>query len=107
MPQYRKYKSDAERQAAYRKRQARERRRELADKGLPPLPKIASMPGAARWNSAVEKCVALLEMVREEMTDYYNERSQAWQQHNYRADEHKENIKTVQTILTKLEDISF
>jgi hypothetical protein len=107
MPQYRRYKSNAERQAAYRNRQAMERRRELADKGLPPLPRISTMPGTARWNAAVERCVALLDMVREEMTEYYSERSETWQLQNYRAEEHKENIKTVQRLLTKLEELSF
>jgi hypothetical protein len=107
VPQYRRYKSNAERQAAYRVRQAMERRREFADKGLPPLPKIATMPGAARWNAAVDRCIELLDMVREEMIEYYDERSETWQQQNYRADVHKDNIKTVQKLLTKLEDLSF
>jgi len=107
MPQYRRYKSNAERQAAYRKRQTMERRKELADKGLPPLPRISTMPGAVRWKAAVERCIELLEMVGEEMTEYYDERSETWQQQNYRAEEHKENIKAVQRLLTKLEDLSF
>src|SRR5580658_7431482 len=107
MPQYRRYKSNAERQAAYRKRQTMERRKELADKGLPPLPRISTMPGAARWNAAIEKCVSLLDMVREEMTEYYDERSETWQLQNYRAEVHKDNIKAVQRLLSKLEELSF
>ena len=106
MPQFRRYKSNAQRQAAYRNRQAMERRRELADKGLPPLPRISTMPGAARWSAAVERCIELLDMVREEMTEYYDERSETWQQQNYRAEVHRDNIKTVRRLLTKLEELS-
>jgi hypothetical protein len=84
-----------------------ERRKELADKGLPPLPRISTMPGDSRWNTAVERCVALLDMVREEMTEYYDERSETWQQQNYRAEVHMDNLKTVQRLLTKLEELSF
>ena len=107
MPQYRRYKSNSERQAAYRKRQAMERRRELADKGLPPLPRISTMPGAARWSAAVEKCVALLDMVREEMTEYYDERSEVWKRQNYRADLCQDNIKILERLVSKLEELSF
>ena len=106
MPQYRKYNSNSQRQAAYRNRQAMERRREFVDKGLPLLPRISTMPGVARWNAAIERCVVLLDMVREEMTEYYNERSETWQLQNYRADIHMDNIKSVQRLLTKLEDLS-
>ena len=93
MPQYRKYNSNAQRQRVYRNRQTMERRRELADKGLPPLPRISTMPGAARWNDAVERCVELLDMVREEMTEYYDERSESWQQQNHCAEVCCDNIK--------------
>jgi hypothetical protein len=53
-----------------------ERRREFVDKGLPPLPRISTMPGAARRKAAVDRCIELLEMVGEEMTEYYDERSE-------------------------------
>jgi hypothetical protein len=84
-----------------------ERRKELVDKGLPPLPRISTMPGAARWSAAVQRCIALLDMMREEMTEYYDERSETWQMQNYRADLHKDNIKIVEKLLSKLEDLSF
>jgi hypothetical protein len=106
MPQYRKYKSNSQRQAAYRARQVNERRRELADRGLPPLPKISTMPGAVRWTAALERCVALLEMVRDEISEYCEERSEHWHQTG-RAEMHKDNVKALERLLNKLEDIWF
>ena len=67
MPQQRKHQTNSARQAAYRNRLELARKQELSERGLPALPPLASMPGTARWNGAIRRCVALLTLVHEEM----------------------------------------
>ena len=106
MPQQRKYQTDAERQAAYRCRQVQARRNELADLDLPPLPTIAAMPGTARWKGALRWCVALLTLVRDEMSNYYDQRSESWQEGDGGA-AHQERIEALETVLDALEQLWF
>lgn len=102
MPQTRKYLSGKDRQAAYRARLAAARRQELTDRGLPPLPPLAVMPGRARWNAAVRRSLQLLAMVRDEMEDYYEERSEAWQQ-SERGGAHEDRMDGLDALITDLE----
>jgi hypothetical protein len=51
MPQARLYGSAAERQAAYRRRQAAARHSQLEARSLPPLPSLPTVPGHARWEA--------------------------------------------------------
>lgn len=102
MPQERKYATGKDRQAAYRARLTVTRRQELADRGLPPLPRLATMPGHARWNTALRRSLELLVMVRDEMADYYEQRSEAWQQSN-RGGAHEERLDGIDAIVTDLE----
>jgi hypothetical protein len=37
------------------------------------------MPGTARWNAALTLALRLVEEVSEQMQDYFDERSQTWQ----------------------------
>ena len=80
MPQPRRYKTNAARQAAYRQRQQRARATEHKQRGLPPLPAIPSLPGSARWRAALTMASSLLSNVCSEMADYYDARSERWQQ---------------------------
>lgn len=102
MPQRRRYASDKDRQTAYRARLAATRRQELADRGLPPLPRLATMPGHARWNAALGRSLELLIMVRNEMADYYEQRSEAWQQSD-RGGAHEERMEAIDAIITDLD----
>jgi hypothetical protein len=106
MPQERRYQTGSERQAAYRSRQAQARRNELADLGLPPLPTISTMPGTARWKGALRWCVALLTLVRDEMSSYYDQRSESWQEGDCGA-VHQERIEALEVVLDALEQLSF
>ena len=72
MSRIRTYATNAERQAAYRKRLAQRERSGIVS-GLP------KRPGHARWNQAIPKACRLLEIVRDEMQDYFDERSERWQ----------------------------
>jgi len=80
MPQPRKYGSRAEQQAAYRKRRERSDRELLAQKGLPPLPAIPSMPGNARWSAMIEQAHLLISEAVVEMQSYHDDRSEQWQE---------------------------
>jgi hypothetical protein len=104
MSESRKYDTNGARQAAYRLRQANARRQELADRGLPSFPSLPTMPGTARWNGAIQRCVALLTLVCAEMTDYYEERSETWQESD-RGMAHEERAEALSDLLTNLEDL--
>ena len=80
MPTPRLYANQAARQAAYRGRVAEARRKELRTKGMPALPAVASLPGNARWQAMIWQASLLLRTVREEMQEYYDQRSAAWQE---------------------------
>lgn len=80
MPTHRQHADQAARQAAYRRRLAETRRKELEAKGLPSLPPVASIPGHPRWQALTQQAVLLLHTVQEEMQDYFDARSETWQQ---------------------------
>jgi hypothetical protein len=74
------------RQRRFRIRQQAIRRREQREKGLPPMPKIAAMPGTARWKATIEAAETLLTQAAEEMDEYWEYRSETWQE-SYAAEE--------------------
>jgi len=80
MPQPRQYENRAAQQAAYRLRQARSQQALLSQKGLPPLPAIPTLPGAARWKAMREQAQMLLSQASAEMQSYHDERSEQWQE---------------------------
>jgi hypothetical protein len=104
MPTPRRYASQAERQAAYRQRQAEARSKEHAAKGLPPLPAVASIPGHARWQALVGQAELLLGTVQEEMQEYYDGRSQSWQE-GERGEAFLERLQAVQEAQAVLVDL--
>jgi hypothetical protein len=97
MPQPRTYASDAARQAAYRSRCKAARLSELARKGLPPMPALPTMPGTARWKAALKQAELLTGAVCQEMQDYYDERSEEWQEGD-RAEEFQDTQQQAQEI---------
>ena len=105
MPPKRKHDTNAARQAAYRLRQAGVRAAERAQKGLPSLPPIASLPGHRRWQTAIRHALALLTLVRDEMLDYFDERSETWQESD-RATTHQERIDTLEELLDVLDELA-
>jgi hypothetical protein len=103
MPE-RKHPTNGARQAAYRVRQAAQRRQELADRGLPSFPPLPTMPGTARWNAAIQRCMVLLTLICGEMSTYYDDRSQTWQESD-RGENHQEQIEALNDLLVSLEEI--
>src|ERR1700682_1433853 len=80
MPTPRLYANQAARQAAYRGRLAEARRKELEARRMPALPTVATLPGNARWQALVRQASLLLRTVDDEMQEYYDQRSAAWQE---------------------------
>jgi hypothetical protein len=97
MPQPRKHPSAAARQAAYRQRCICARKSELEAKGLPALPAIPTIPGAKRWNAAITAAHSLLETTLYEMSDYFDNRSEPWQE-SERGEEHQTRIDELQEV---------
>ena len=106
MPQQRKHANNAHRQAAYRARLEKAGESALAAKGLPALPRLASVPGNARWRAALQGCARLLNLVRDEMADYFDDRSEAWQE-GERGTAHQERVDAIDDLLSALEDATF
>jgi hypothetical protein len=106
MPQPRMHASHAAvmQQAAYRRRQEQTRHVELRNRGLPPLPPIATLPGHARWRRAIAQATCLLTMVVAEMQDYSADRSEEWQT-NDRGDTHQQRIEAVQELVDALDTV--
>ncbi len=78
MPTPRQHTSKADRQKAYRERQAAARLAELSAKGLPRAAPISTMPSTARWKATQRLASELLQTTFDEMTDYQQERSEVW-----------------------------
>ena len=104
MSEVRKRRSNAERQAAYRTRSKAARKAQLAQRGLPALPAISTMPGDKRWRVALRHAAEFVTMVNEEMEAYGAERSERWQESD-RGEEHEDwlnQVKDVQEGLNQL-----
>ena len=106
MPQPKIHASAAARQTAYRIRCEKARRTALTAKGLPSLPTIASLPGWKRWNASFAAAQEFIETVLDEMRDYYDERSETWQESD-RGDEHQERISTVEEAFDAISGLRF
>jgi hypothetical protein len=47
---------------------------------MPRLPAIATLPGSVRWLARLGQSEALLETAAAEMQEYYEDRTEAWQE---------------------------
>jgi hypothetical protein len=104
MPQPKKHASAAERQAAFRARRELARQIALASKGLPSLPEVASIPGWPRWNATFRMAHALMDGAVNEMQEYFDDRSEIWQE-SERGDDHHERIASVEAVLEALGEL--
>jgi hypothetical protein len=98
MPQPRKHSSDAQRQAACRRRRSQALAALQAAKGLAPLPSIATMPGWTRWRQILAQVEEALRNVQEQMQSYYDDRSEDWQESD-KADEFTEKIEAIDELV--------
>jgi len=94
--------SPAEKQRAYRQRQAQVRLQELEQKGLPPAPAVPSIPGTRRWSALVEQGRSAFAIALEEMQSYFDDRSDQWQE-SERGEQFQERIEALQTLIEEVE----
>jgi hypothetical protein len=73
---------------------------------LPTLPAISTIPGWPRWNASIEAARELIERTVEEMQEYFDDRSEEWQE-SERAEEHQERIDSVQGLLAEFGALTF
>jgi hypothetical protein len=105
MPIPRQYANDADRQRAYRQRQAQARQDELAAKGLPALPAVATMPGKARWTAMLDQATTLLQTLHDEMENYHSDRSEEWQE-SERGQEFSSNVEAISDLADAASQLS-
>ena len=105
MSQSRKYASSAERQAAYRARCQEAQRQQLQAKGLPALPMLPTVAGWPRWRAALQSAQSLLQQVSAEMSDYYDARSETWQE-SERGEEFRERQEALDALVSDLETLT-
>lgn len=104
MPSSKKHESNAARQAAYRTRMKDARRLERQRKGLPDLPPIPTIPGERRWSAMIQEATALLSTIVAEREDYYDDRTETWQESD-KGDSFQEHNDHIQEALDALEAI--
>ncbi len=104
MPQPRKYKTRSEQQAAYRLRVKRSQLELLSSKALPPLPALPVIPGTIRWKAMNKQVDLLLSMAADEMLNYYEDRSEQWQE-SEKAEEFLAKQERLREIIDLLQDI--
>src|SRR5579884_2974384 len=72
--------TNAQRQAAYRKRRRALIDGLLAGPDLPALPAVLSIPGWPRWKEAMARIAIQLCQIEAEMAHYYDQRTERWQE---------------------------
>ena len=105
MPTPRRHPNRAEQQAADRQRLRQARTQELLHKGLPPVPPVPTMPRRRRWDAAAQQALRLMQTIRNEMQDYYDERSDEWQE-SQRGEEFTERLQAVEDLVAAIEDLA-
>jgi len=103
MPQPAIYASNAERQAAYRKRRAAAVKAQAAIAPLPALPALPTIPGDARWRIAMQHSYCLAEQTIEQMNEYFNDRREAWQE-GERGEDFQERTEALEAIYDDFTD---
>lgn len=104
MPQPKHYETNAQRQAAYRGRSLQARQAQLAARALPALPAVPTMPGHRRWAALIQLAQWALQSALDEMQDYHDERSEAWQESD-RAEAFQERFSLLEQALEPLAEL--
>ena len=102
MPRTKKYQTNRERQAAYRRRCAQTTDAELINEISEPIP---SVRGRRRWKAMVKAASVLLDCAASEMQDYLDQHSDQWRD-SQAGESLTEMLESVQETLASLEDIA-
>ena len=95
----------AARQERFRQRKEEARLREQQQRGLPRMPAISTMPGQARWRTALQSAHALIAQVDDEMAAYFEQRSESWQEGEAGVD-FAERQEAVEAVMNALEELT-
>lgn len=101
MPTPRQYRTNADRQRAYRRRQQQARTEEMQSKGLPASSPISTMPSLQRWTKLLDHAKTTLETLRDEMQEYHDDRTEEWQESD-RAEALQARIEAIEEALNNL-----
>lgn len=102
MPTPKQYATSAERQRAYRQRQAQALRQQRKRQGLPAAAGLATMPSEARWCALHQQATTALHTLHTEMQDYYQARSEVWQE-SERGDAFLERLEALENLFNELD----
>jgi hypothetical protein len=102
MPTPKQYATSAERQRAYRQRQAQALHQHLKGKGLPASASLATLPSQARWRALHQQATTALHTLHTEMQDYYQARSEVWQE-SERGETFLERQEALESLLEELD----
>jgi len=94
--------TNAQRQAAYRRRRRAQIDEALTLRGLPSLPAISTVPGWPRWKEAMGRISAQFQVIEREMSDYYDARSERWLE-SERADTFNESLEILRILAESAE----
>lgn len=103
MPTPKQYESSADRQKAFRDRQKAARATAIAQ-GAPKAAAVPTMPSNARWTTLIQQARAALDTCRGEMQEYFDERSEQWQESD-KADAMQQRIEQLESIVGDLEEL--
>nr|ACX33970.1 hypothetical protein [uncultured bacterium RM44] len=95
--------SNAQRQAAYRQRRRDKIEEILAMRGLPALPAISNIPGWPRWKEGMTRIAAQMEVIETEMTDYFDDRTERWQEGD-KAETFDQNLNILRILIEMAQD---
>jgi hypothetical protein len=99
MPTPKQHEDHAARQRAYRQRLAA-----ASSEQNPAAPKIPATAGKRRWAAQIDAARQLLESARDGMQEYYDDRSEAWQD-GERAEEMQTTIDALEAVLEQFEEL--
>ncbi len=102
MPTPKQYESNADRQKAFRERQKAARDTAISQGG-PKGAAVPTMPSNARWNTLISQARAALDTCRAEMQEYYDERSEQWQE-GEKAEAMQQRIGQLESIIGELDE---
>ena len=72
---------------------------------MPALPAVPSIPGTARWRATLLAAQELVQMIVDEMSEYYDERSETWQESDA-AELFQERQQELEEALSQLEGVT-
>ena len=97
--------TNAMRQARHRQRPAAALQQAWSAKGMPGSPVLNAIPGTVRWRALIANALSSLQLCHKEMADYYDERSEEWQE-SERGESMQERIEALEQLLDELSQVS-